>query len=373
MTRLVFVSTSLLLPLAFVYADSVKLKSGEVVEGRIIQSDANGVVIETQFSPTITDQRHIARADIAATAVASPDEVAFAKIQDLGAPDTALDVTAYTDILDRQLRPFVRKYPYSPRAQDVKAKIAAFETDMARLKAGDVKVAGIWYDPASFTAEKYQIEAAANLAAMQREAGLKNYPAALNSFGLLQRTYPSSLAFAESLPLAEKTLEKLAQQLTFTIANLPQTKAQRQAAVERTPIEQRAPIQQAIAAEDARAAAFAEAAERNGQRFFAILPYDEKGLDSMQEAAQNLAVELKAIDRKKLAAGAKLARQANTELARHELPALETTLPQLQAAWPEYEGIARLQQRLMAEKNSLKESSRQEANFLDSKRNGSQP
>lgn len=338
----------LLLPVTAAFADTVKLRSGEIVEGRILQNDANGITMEVQFSPTIKDERRIDRKDIVGSAVTSDDEAAFAAIRDLQTPDTALDPKAYADFIARNLRPFLQQYPTSTRATDVKLRVQAVEADIARIKAGDKKVGGIWYTPEAYVVEKYQFDAGTILAAIKQQFAEKNYVAAMNYFVRLQTSFPNSLAYAESLPLAPKVLAKLDQQLLFTIGNLPQTKAQRQAAVDRTPPEQRAPIQAAIDAENARADAVAQAAQRGNQKFFPILPYDEKGLLAMQQSAKQLGAQLEAIDQTKFSRGAGLVRQATKELDQNELDAAQTTLAELAETWREYEGLARLQQRLTA-------------------------
>lgn len=338
----------LLLPLTAAFADTVKLKSGEIVEGTILKNDATGITIEVQFSPTIKDERFIERKDIAGFAATSGDEAAFAAIRDLQAPDTALDAKAYADFIAKNLAPFLQKYPTSTRVADVQLRVRAVEADIARLKAGDKKIGGLWYTPEAYVVEKYQVDAGIILAAMKQQFAEKNYVAAANYFVRLQTTYPSSLAYAESLSLAPKVLAKLDQQLLFTIGNLPQTKAQRQAAVDRTPPEQRAPIQAAIDAENARAAAVAEAAQRSNQRFFPILPYDEKGLLAMRQSARQLAEQIGAVDASKLSRGAELVRRAARELDQGNLDAAQQTLADLATAWPEYEGLSRLQQRLTA-------------------------
>ncbi len=334
------------LPLSALFADAVKLKSGEIVEGKILQSDASGITIEVQFSPTITDERHLDRAEIAGSVVVSPDEVAFVAIRDLRPPDTALTPAVYDDFIAKKLRPFLRQYPTSARATDINAKIKKLDADIARLKAGDVKVAGIWYDPAAYAASKYQIDAAGLLDVMKQLVDAKNYAFALNAFDRLQTAFPASLAYADAVPLAEKNLPKLEQQLTFTVGNLPQTLAQRQAAIDRTPPEQRAPIQAAVDAENARATALADAAQRNGQHFFAILPYDEKGLKTMQENCVQFTQQLATVDKAKLALAAKLIRRATDELDAHHADAAAATIAQLKTTWTEYEGLGRLEERL---------------------------
>jgi len=351
-------------PLAVSHADSVKLKSGEVIEGKVISSDATSVTIETQFSPTITDERTVARADIALLSVASDDEAAFTKIRDLKTPATALDARACTDILDNQLRPFLKKFPTSTRIADVKAMIKSFEADIDRLRNGEKKIAGEWYDADAYAAEKYQLEATVIFEAMQRDIAAKNYSAAMNDFDQLQRSYAGSAAYAEAVSQARQTLKLLDQQLNFAVANLPQTLARRQAAIDQTPIEQRPPVQAAIDAENARAIALADAAQRSNQHFFAILLYDEKGLKAMQEASAQAAQQLASIDAKKLAKAAQLVRQANEELAHNQLAAAQMTISELTAQWPEYEGLSRLQQRLASSQSANEVSSQAEAGGL---------
>jgi hypothetical protein len=231
---------------------------------------------------------------------------------------------------------------------------------LVKLKAGDIKVSGIWYDKASFEAEKYQIEGATLLEAMKQQLAAKNFAAAINSYDLMQRTYQNSVAYAEAVPLALKALTSLEQQLNFEIGNLPQTKAQRQATIDRTPIESRQPVQQAIDAENAQAEATAQLAQKNSQKFFTIYAFDEKGLKTMQEAARQMEPEIRATDAEKLSRNAQLARQANNELATFQLAAAETTIEQLKTAWPEYEALGRLQQRLLASKATEKASSEKE-------------
>lgn len=335
----------LLLPLAPLAADAIKLKSGEVVEGRILRNDDAGVLVEVQFSPTITEQRLIPKKDIDLSVVASPDEAAYAEIARLKLPETATEVAPYDQTLTGKLRPFLKDHPKSERVADVKTLIATYEAERKRILAGNVKVAGVWYDASAYAAEKYQIDAERAWLAMQADIAAKNYPAALNAFDGLRRNFPNSAAYAESVAPARDALAKFETQLRFAASNLPQVLAQRQAAIDRTPAERRPAVEQAIAAENARADAILEAARQANRSFVPVLPYDEKGIKAMQESAANLSRDLALVDEKKLTAGARLIRLAQKEIARNELDAAATTLAKLQTTWPEYEGLSRLQER----------------------------
>jgi len=336
----------LCLPLGIATADTVKLKSGEVIIGHITSTDKESLTVEVQYSPTISDIRTLPRADVAYFAVDAGDEAAFAKIRDLKTPDTAIGPKSSQQLLDEQLLPFLKKYPSSPRVPDVELKIRDLRADISRLKAGDVKVAGVWYDKDDFAAEKYQIEAAAVLDAMRTNYDAKDLPATMNSFVLLRRSYPNSLAYVEGLQLAPQALARLQQRLNLEITNLPETKALRQAAIDRTPVEERQPIKQAIAIENARAAATAALAQKKQQPFYTIFSFDEKGLKAMQAAAAQIEKELAAVDVKSLEQGARLVRRAAEEADSHHLAAAQTTLAQLKETWSAYEGLPRIERRI---------------------------
>ena len=344
MTRLL--SIFLILPLAASFADVIKLKSGETIEGHVTASTADTVTIAVNFTPTIVDERSVARADIAYINVEAGDEIAYAKIRDIQSPDTELSPADCQKIIDEKLTPFLKQFPGSARAEDVRRMIAILQADVAQLKAGNVKISGTWYDKAAFDSEKYQIRAATVLEAMKEQFDAKNYIAAVNNFDLLQRTYSNSMAYVEGFKLGVTAIGKLSDQLDYLIANLPQAKAQRQAVIDRTPVEERQPIQQAVAAEDARAAAVALLAQKNQQHFFTAYPFDEKGLKAMQISLQQLSKQTDAVDAAQFAQDARLVRQANKELSLHELAAADTTLAELKTSWPHYEGLPRLEQRL---------------------------
>jgi hypothetical protein len=355
---------AVVIPAATGFADTIKLKSGEIIQGKISHSDATSFTIEVPFSATITDERVIQRSDIANVAVTARDEAAYAQIRDIHLPDTALDAQPYETVLDTQLLPFLKHYSYSPFASDVKDKVKAFQAELDRVRSGDVKVAGVWYNKEAYNAATYQISAAIALETMKACNAKLDYVGAMNAFATLLRTYPNSLAFADGLPLGRTIFTKLVQQLSFAISNLPQIQAERQATLDRTPIEQRQPIQQALDADLVKAKALAEAAQKNNQPFFAILPYDENGLKAMQQQAVQLQSQLQTVNETKLTEGSKLVHRIETELTGHELAAARTTFNELQTTWPDYEGLSRLQSKIQSEGDAAAASTDHQEKFL---------
>jgi predicted SnoaL-like aldol condensation-catalyzing enzyme len=334
----------LVLPQATLVADTVELKSGEIIQGKIVETGPDFIKIQVQISPSITDDRLLSRAELKGFAVDSGDEAAFEKIRDIATPGTVLKPEKCETLIDEKLQPFLEKFPKSPRAVDVKKQIDVISRDIDRLRAGEVRVAGTWIAPAAFATEKYQIEAAALLDRLREQVDAGDYVAAMNLVDQLRR-YPESTAWMESMPLTEKATTRLVQQLNLMIQDLPETVARRQAAIDRTPPEQRQPIVQAVAAENAVAVAAAATAQKNQQRFYTLYRFDEKGLKAMRDSALQIDKEICAINRKAIAKKILLVERANHLLNDYQLDAAQTTLTQLREIWPRYEGLPRLEQR----------------------------
>lgn len=334
-------------PLLPCLADTVKLKSGEVIEGTILETTPTEIVIEVQFSPTIKDQQRINRADIEGIGRATPDEAAFLEIQETAViPGTALDSKAHETILAGKLRPFMDRFSYSPRAADVKKMIADIESEIARFQNGDVKVSGVWYDRETFAKEKYQVDADGQLAAMKQAMVASDFVGAVNAFEDLQRTYPNSAAYAESVALAKEATEKLRQQLRFALANLQQTLTERRQTIERTPASQRTAIERALQDEEARVAAMAAAAQKANQRFYRVVAFDEKGLKAMDGHLRTLEQQIASLDARALARQAALARRASHEISDGQIAAAAASVASLRAEWPQFEALTRLEQRV---------------------------
>jgi hypothetical protein len=352
------------LPVLAAWGDALKLKSGEVIEGRILENTADAVVIEVNFSPTIVETRTIPRADILTVAQVAADEAAFAGIKAIELPETALGVEPYDAALKEKLRPFLGKFPESPRTADVREKIKLFEAERKRIEGGEVKLAGAWLSASEHQAEKYQIDAGQILAKVRAFAAAQDWVATLNGCDLLQRSYKNSLASVEAIPIASEAVAKLAQQINFQLQNLPVILEQRTNTVERAPLQDRERVRRAMEQQEAQVAAMAGQARARNQRFYPLAAFDGKGLAEMKKSVAQVQAELAALDQLKLEKAAGLVRSANRDLADNELAAAEATIAELSDAWPEYEGIERLRQRLANQKKATGDSSQRQAESI---------
>jgi hypothetical protein len=106
-------------------ADTITLKSGENLEGKITKETDKDITVEVKISAGITDERVVPRSDIVNVEKASPDVLAYRAIAGyhLGVDSLAL---AQYDAPIEALRAFVRQYPNSTRLISVKTVLHSY-------------------------------------------------------------------------------------------------------------------------------------------------------------------------------------------------------------------------------------------------------
>ncbi len=354
------------LPACLAWGDSVKLKSGEVVEGKILSDTPEEIVIEVNFSATIVERRTIPRAEVLTVEQLSADEVAYQKIKDVVAPATALGAEPFDEILNTQLRPFVAKFPQSPRVEDVRGMITTLEEQKERIAGGEVKLEGNWLSASEHQAEKYQIDAGTLASQIERAGSAGDWVTVLNGFDTLQRSFPGSLAFVGSVPLAREAADELGKQIGFQLQNAPGIIQQRQQTIDRAPPQERERVRAAMEGQEAKVKAQAEAARKQGQKFYPLARFDQKGLAEMQKSLIQVRQELAKIDLPPLERGAQLVREANRLLADNEIATAQTTLAALETTWPAYEGLPRLKKRIADRAKAIETASQHQAEAIKS-------
>jgi hypothetical protein len=325
------------------HADTLKLKTGEVIEGN--------VTIEVQFSPTIVETQVIPRENIEALDRQSPDEAAYAKLEGIKVPETILNTSAL-DTARKPLQEFIRKFSYSHRVVDAKERLAAMDAEMARIEAGEIKLEGRWVSQEEYAAEKYQIEAAILAAELQQQLAARNPGGVLNAFGDLRAKYPNSVAYVNALAAVRQSLTEMEGRLEFELRNLPVKLEARRKTIERTSQADRARVEKALADEDARLKATADAAKSGTRKFFAISSIDEAGLKQMQAAAKEIRASLAKVDDAALQAGIRAVAAAQSNLEAGNIDAAEAAIADLKAKWSQYEGLSRLEAAVTAAQKS---------------------
>lgn len=204
---------------ARLYADTVVLTSGEVVEGKIVKNNEVGIVIETKFSNTITEERLIPKAEIKTFTQQKEDVQAFEALKNEVLPISAMEVTVYDSYITA-MKGFLAKYAYSSKVPEVRGWCQKAEKERQRVAAGEVKIQGTFLTAEQFKEEEYQLNA---LQIFQKiQASSKSNPVeALNEFILLEKTGAGSVVYITAVTNAKEILRNLQSVLNHEQRNFP--------------------------------------------------------------------------------------------------------------------------------------------------------
>jgi len=118
-----------------VVADTLTLKSGEKLEGKITAETAADVTMEVRVSAGITETRTVPKADVTAVEKDKPDDVAWQPLKNIKSGPNSLPKTAY-DPLISALRGFITQHPDSPHVEEAKKALAPLEAARVGRRGG---------------------------------------------------------------------------------------------------------------------------------------------------------------------------------------------------------------------------------------------
>lgn len=134
-------------------ADTVTLKDGTVLEGDITAEDNSSVSIYLEFAGgTITETRHVSKADTAKIVRLTPEQRAAAQVKRDFAnvekyqlnPSSSYRLDYYDRVVRDVFHKFLANHPESPYTSNVTERIAQWETERDRVAAGKMKFHGQW-------------------------------------------------------------------------------------------------------------------------------------------------------------------------------------------------------------------------------------
>lgn len=197
---------SFLLGTGLASADKITLASGDVLEGEVIKETADEYVIRVKVSGGIKDNRTFKKIDVKSIEKEAPYLKPFQEIEklpplgDLHSPDF------YTGIIEAQLKPFLAQFPKSKVAPQVKELLSTYESELARVQAGDRKVDGKWISADDWNADAIENDALIEFNKMKRLADRKRYRAAMIQYDAIEKQFAGSKAAEKAREVASDIL-----------------------------------------------------------------------------------------------------------------------------------------------------------------------
>lgn len=337
----------LLLFAAVANGDSITLKNGEKIEGKVLSETEAEITVQVRVTATILDERVIKKADIAKIAKVAPDLVAWPALNAMALGPDSLDASDYQRAR-AALRDFITSFPESQHAQAAKDKFAAFDAEGKRVEAGELKIDGEWISKEEFQRERVQIIGRLLFKRMNRSAAEGRLVEAMNTFVLLEKEAGGSVAFPDAVELTRQilpTLKTAAEQRRDQLKAQAEENKRRLANTEGPDRQLLERLQKKQAAETSAAV---EAFERSGQRWMPLDPATLRSLASIISFATSEIRKVAQTDTEKMRKSISLAKSARAALDAKNIEKAGADLNEAKLAWSGNDLVKRLEPEVTA-------------------------
>ena len=187
-------------------ADSIQLKNGTILEGKILEETPDSIKIEYNLTKSIKDIKTIKRSDAVEISKEAEDEKALKKLTNILPTADLITAEGYDEILAGSLANFMRDFPSSSLKNKVQTIIDELQKEKKLVESGSIKLNGKWISSDEAAKDSYNHSAKVVLAKMQEMLKKGRFAEALDNFEILQKEYSYSISYDESIPV---TLELL--------------------------------------------------------------------------------------------------------------------------------------------------------------------
>lgn len=185
-------------------ADTFFLKDGTKLDAKVISEDTESYTLEVQVTPTIKDERVVAKADVEKIEREKLDLTAFEKIKDLVPTPDLLTSDEY----DARILPvtkFLKEYPRSSKAKDAQVILDTLKKEAEAVAQGGIKLDGNIVEAAEFQSNAFEMDARVGAAKVRAAAAKSDWLGALREFEKLE-PFQSTAVYRDLLPVVSRVL-----------------------------------------------------------------------------------------------------------------------------------------------------------------------
>ena len=322
----------LLATTALCLADTVTLKSGEVLNGKILSETNQEIVMDVTVAAGITDQKTIDKTDVRAAEKTPLDEIAFQEIKGCQIDNHSLPASSYVAII-KSLESFLKKYPQSSRVDEVQSTLAAFKHEQGQVKAGGMKWDNRWYTKEEAEKNKYRLAAQMQFAAMRDQASRRDCIGALNTFDLIEKWYPGSNVYPDAVELAQSMIRTVCADMERVRVNAKAQEAQFNNGIVLVTEPQKSQMIAARQAQVTTAEAALAAAERAGVKWKPLLAMASKSFESLKTTIGTEAPRLEALPLADIRKSIASIKDAEAALSDNNAAGAEVKVKEAQKLW----------------------------------------
>jgi len=277
-----------------VQADKITLKDGKVIEGEVISETDTEYVISVAYSETIRTRKTFKKSEIADIQKEAPDLKPFEALKDILPTPDHLSIVAYEQLIEGRVKPFLTSFPNSKHSREVKNMLATLESELAKAKAGDVKLDGKWIAAADWNANALELDAQILVKRMEALAARNSYRSALLVYDKINTEFRSTDATKNAAQVAAKFLPKYSAQIKKLSEDAPAKLEKRNKALKSMAPRDSSRMKKAYEEAEAKHQAALAKAKETRSKWLPVSEYDSR---TLQTLARNINTELKSIQR----------------------------------------------------------------------------
>jgi len=326
-------------------ADTVILKSGEKVDGKILSETDSEMTISVNVTATIKDERVVKKTEIDKVLKVSPDSEAWTPLMGLTPGVDSLELDDYSRVI-LALQYFITSHPESTFVPQAKERLATFTDEQKLVEQGQMKVEGQWLTKERVAEERVQIGGRILLNRMKRSASVGLLTEAMAIFDQMEKGFNGSASYPEAVEYARQILPPLkvaVEQRQAQYKRRTDDEKRRLVTAKGTERDQLAAI---VKSERTKAEATIAAIEKAGVKWLPLHPVTERSLAALATRTAAEATRLKALPIEKMRDAVKSAEVASSALIGGDIERAEKALQEATSAWAGYELLKRLQPKL---------------------------
>ncbi|MFK7910552.1 MAG: PTPDL family protein [Akkermansiaceae bacterium] len=302
-----------------IHADTIVLKSGKKLEGRVISQDANSYLFEIKVTSTIKDERRIPADQVQEIIKETEDSKEFKKIQAAAATPDLLTAAGYENRIAK-VKNFLSSFPKSPHHKAANTALKSLEKEYAVISAGGIKQDGQLISRSDMEANAYEIHARMLLSDIQKLTSAGQYRESLRKWNKLKADYSNSTSFTRGIPLARRSLLVYKSQLKQLADTLTARMEKRESALKSMNDNDRLRTQAALADKQKRHDALVEKEKEELKlKWLSVDTFDKSSIDQSLRLAESELSAISNIDPSKIKPAGSSYRDAWTALAEGNL------------------------------------------------------
>lgn len=277
-----------------VQADKITLKDGKVIEGEVISETDTEYVVSVAYSKSIRTRKTFKKSEIADIQKEAPDLKPYEALTDVLPTPDRLSVVGYEQLIESRVKQFLNSFPNSKYTREVKKTLATLESELAKAKAGDVKLDGEWIDAAEWNANALELDAQVLVKRMKALAARKSYRSALLIYDKINTEFHSADAANDAAQAALQFLPKYSAQIKKLEAEAPAKLEKRDKALKAMAARDSSRMKKAYDEIEAKHQAALAKAKESRTKWLPVSEFDSR---TLQTLARNIDTEITNIQR----------------------------------------------------------------------------